>query len=205
MKSTSKDPFFTAYPIKGMVSFNFRPDAINDLESYAAGYHKAAKALAARMRRSQHPLHFDGFPLLFLYRHALELYLKAVIYLGTQLVFIRGGPEIDLDDLWKEHRLGVCVGLLKKVLSELAWIDGFKTRGIRSFRDFEKLVEKIGRIDAKSYAFRYPIDTKGHRALPERFSMNALGFAKSLDPVLDFLDTAIFGMNAEIGQSLDAP
>jgi hypothetical protein len=205
MKSTSKDPFFTEHPIKGLVSFNFQSNAINDLESYAAGYHEAARALAARMRRTQRPRHFDGFPVLFLYRHALELYLKVVIYLGTQLVSIRDGPEIDLVGLWKEHRLGACVGLLKKVLTELAWIDGFKARRIRSFRDFEKLIEKIDLIDAGSYAFRYPINTRGRRALPKGFSMNALGYARSLDPVLDFLHAAVFGMSAEIEQSLDAP
>ena len=146
----------------------------------------------------------DGFPVLFLYRHALELYLKAVIYLGTQLVFVKV-VQIGLDALWKEHRLKKCVRLLKNVLNDLDSIKGFKARGIRSFLDFEKLVEQIAPIDARSYAFRYPINTKGRRALPERFSMNALRFARSLDPALDALDTAIFAMDAEIEQSLNAP
>jgi hypothetical protein len=191
-------PFFKAYPIKGLVTFNFRREAINELESFAAGYHRAAKTLATKMRRSVHPLHYDGFPMLFLYRHALELYLKAVIYLGAQLIRVRGGPEIALDGLLKEHRLGYCLPPLEKVLKELDWLEGFKTRGIRNFQEFVKLVEKIDHIDAGSYSFRYPIDTKGRRALPDRFFMNALGFAKLLDPVLAFLDIVIFALNTEL-------
>jgi hypothetical protein len=207
-KRDANHPFFQPHPIQGWVTFKVHPDAVKDLESYAAGYHDAAKTLAAKMHRSRHPPHFSGFPVLFLYRHALELYLKAVVYLGTQLITMRGGQEIKVDGLLKEHSLQRLVPPLEKVLEGLGWLKEFRSRGIRSFRDFRKLVGRIDQFDSGSYAFRYPVNTKGHRALPEAFFMNALGFAKSLDPILELLDTAIFAMNAEVeqyGDSLQDP
>jgi hypothetical protein len=205
MKPIRHGSFSADYPIKGIVWFHLNPDPIEDLESYAQGYHQAAKTLAARMRRSRHPRHFDGFPVLFLYRHALELYLKAVICAGSRLLFVRDSAAVDLGDLLKNHGIVKCVAILKRVLIDLGWIDGFMTRGIRSFQELEKLAAKIDAIDAGSYAFRYPINTKGTRALPRGFTMNALAFSKALDPVLDFLDASIFAVDHEVGQFLDNP
>jgi len=191
-------PFYSAKPVRGLVNFNFRRDAVNDLHSYAEGYHSAAKALAKRMRRSVRPRHFDGLPVLFLYRHALELYLKAVIHRGNQFIAAQGGNAVKYDDLLKQHRLGELLPPFKAVIEGLDWLNGFSARGVRGFQACQKLICQIDRVDPESYSFRYPTDTKGRKTLPKNFCMNALGFAKSLDPFLSLLDTVMFALDTDL-------
>jgi hypothetical protein len=203
MKNTVGHPFYHIHPYRGLASFNFRPDAVADMESYAAGYHRAAKVLAARMRRAVKSLHYDGFPVLFLYRHALELYLKAAIHLGSELIMLRGGTEPNLKWLLDEHDLERCVSELKRILASLGWLKGFRQRGAPGFAAFENLVAEVSKLDAGSFAFRYPVNKRGRRIFPLSRSVNVLNFAKLLNPFLDLIDTGLFAMNAEIDQRLD--
>ncbi len=56
----------------GNVVFNFSHNAIEDLAHFAKGYHRAGKHLAEKLAASRGYADFDGYPILFLYRHALE-------------------------------------------------------------------------------------------------------------------------------------
>jgi hypothetical protein len=203
MKNTADHLFYHIHPYRGLASFNFRHDAVADLESYAAGYHRAAKVLAARMRRAVKSLHYDGFPVLFLYRHALELYLKAAVHLGSKLVMLRGDKEPNLEWLLNGHDLQRCVSELKRILTALGWLEGFRQRGAPGFAAFENLVAEVSKLDAGSFAFRYPVNTRGRRVFSRTRSVNVLNFAKMLNPFLDLLDTGLLAMNAEIDQRLD--
>jgi len=52
----------------------------NDLFLYARSFHKAARALVSSFQPVASPLaEFDASPVIFMYRHSLELHLKAIV------------------------------------------------------------------------------------------------------------------------------
>lgn len=85
----------------------------NRWEIYAIGYMRAADILVARVLESQHELDFLIYPIVFLYRHYLELRLKELIVAGREL--------LDLPpDLRQVHRLDVLWVSCRKILGSLA-------------------------------------------------------------------------------------
>src|SRR4051812_30151389 len=60
---------------------NWHNDAPGELRFYARSFHKAARTLIENweLDRGHAPSDWDACPVVFLYRHALELYLKSVL------------------------------------------------------------------------------------------------------------------------------
>jgi len=96
------------------VVFNFRHNAVGDLVAFAVGYRRAAGSLITRFAKHRYSPDYDGYPILYLYRHALELYLKAVVHRGTRLMRINAERPPDADKLFERHDLG---RLLTAILS----------------------------------------------------------------------------------------
>jgi hypothetical protein len=72
---------------------NRRNIPAGDLFLYARSYHKAAKALAGSLQLDINPFaEFDICPVVFMYRHAVELHLKAIV-LGEGGNFLATKPD----------------------------------------------------------------------------------------------------------------
>jgi hypothetical protein len=68
---------FLSEHFHGNVVFNFTVRPIRDLTAFALGYREAGQTLAAKMAAARGYADYDGYPILYLYRHALlELYLN---------------------------------------------------------------------------------------------------------------------------------
>ena len=114
---------------------------------YAAGFKHATEILIESVK-STYEINTVVFPILFLYRHYIELSLKEVIgygnYLDEQSKALRDGH--DLKSLWTEAR--ACIG--KHVCdvhkAELDYV--------------EKLILDIHMIDPTSQGSRYPVVKK---------------------------------------------
>ena len=78
--------FFKSQHPHGNIVFNFRGSAIDDLVEFGHGYHIAGKKLIEDLENKKSYADYDGYPILFLYRHALELYFKAIVYKGANLL-----------------------------------------------------------------------------------------------------------------------
>lgn len=189
---------------RGNVVFNFLGDPIDDLAAFARGYHDAGRLLAHEMASAQGYRDFDGYPILYIYRHALELYLKAVVYRGAQLVHLLDVGHIDTSKLFQSHRLSSLLPALTAVLESLDRKGDFETPRLQSYDELADLVRGVDEIDPDSFAFRYPI-TKGQGPAIERHTvLNAVAFAEHLDPVLDLLDGAVTGLDEEFDASAEA-
>lgn len=189
-------PFFNSSDPHGNVVFWSGSDAIGALSVYAHGYHEAGRALARRMRRSAGYADYHGYPMLFLYRHALELYLKAIVLRGAELAGLLSPdkPSVNLNGVLRCHRLSWFIPRLEAVFRGIGWEWETDVPGARSFEEFKELVEEIDRLDGDSYCFRYPVNTLGASNLPRDLIINVLKFARSMDPVLDLLDGGVVGI-----------
>jgi hypothetical protein len=189
--------FFEPLPTLGNVVFNFRGRAINDLRAFVAGYHEAGKALIDQMLSTAGYRDYEGYPILFLYRHGLELYLKAIVYRGAQLAGVISDKQFDTEKLWSRHELTPLLPHVESIFKCLGWEWDFEVSGLKSFDDFATLIKAIEGLDPRSYCFRYPVNTKGEAALPKHFIVNVISFGRKMDPVLELLDAAVTGLEEE--------
>ena len=92
------------------------------------------------------------YPIIFNYRHYLELSLKTLIALY--------GPIVGVLENWKTHDLVVLWKTFKQVLAGYGDEDTDGTDPV-----VEIILAEFAKIDPRSYAWRYPVDTSG-RAIP---------------------------------------
>ena len=174
---------FKGTSFHGNVVLNFRRSPRTEFAVYAHAYQEAAHRLTTELASRRGYRDVDACPIAFLYRHALELYLKSVIYWGNSLLRINKKTVVmNQKDLFRTHSLQKLM-LAAKPIFRLS-------RELKSFRQFERLVCHLEKIDPGSYSFRYPIDRKGSAALPGHFCFNAIAFAEKIDAALKLLDGA---------------
>lgn len=140
---------------------------------------------------------YEAYPVVFLYRHALELSLKHIIYGGVQLAAFRRMDAIS-EQLKNNHDL---VGLSRtagKVLSLLFSNDEMLGRLNATVASICKDWEQI---DPRSDAYRYPIDTKGRPSTKKHQVVNLRALATRMAAVLEELDTVHFGLDIETYQA----
>src|SRR5690606_9966443 len=87
--------------------------------------------------------------------------------------------------IWKEHSLVKLVNICIPVLSESN--QHALTKGGELRRKVTDLAESIDKLDSGSYAFRYPVTSKGEPSLPNNFFTNIFRFSEEFEGVFDDL------------------
>jgi hypothetical protein len=159
---------------------------------FAAGYRSAAEHLTESLLTRPNFAGFQAYPVVFLYCHALELSLKHAIYKAAEFAGFTGYSEIE-DRLHNSHKLRPLADALERSLKLLFPRDAFLQDLMRRVRSTAR---DLAYIDEGSYAFRYPIDTKGQPAA-QSSSINLRAFAQHMSTLLEDIDTLNFGLNAE--------
>jgi len=144
------------------------------LFSYAEVYLDAAECLALMENREYREGDWNIFamPLLFLFRHYLELGLKACIYMKKEIEVYKAVLQSDTsreellraqetmgEKLKCTHDLSKLVEDLKKCFSDRK---GLFSEGVQNY------LKHLSNYDKKSDVFRYPFDTKGNWLLPDQ-------------------------------------
>jgi len=75
------------------VSLNFQGQPHDAFDLYADAYHRAGETLFETNFERQRQNDLDILPIAFLYRHAAELYLKAIVRKGNTLLALHGHPQ----------------------------------------------------------------------------------------------------------------
>jgi hypothetical protein len=131
----------------------------------------------------------------FLYRHALELYIKQIIITGNNILCLSGKKLIDIKDKdFGSHKLSYFVPAIKVIFDAAGWKWRLDIKGISNEKEFQKFLEDFEQNDPQSFAFRYPTTKKGDAALPKHFVFNIIRFSEKLDPIFDLLDGAVTGL-----------
>lgn len=196
------DPgLFESKDIHGNVVFNFTGRPIEDLAAFADGYHKAGRHPAAHLASSVY-CDYEGYPILFLYRHALELYLKAIVYQGALLVGVISEKRIDAPRLFRWHELDKLLRPLESIFKALDW--DFEGTDLTSFEDFAQVIKTIQGVDPSSYVFRYPVTREGEAYFPQGFIVNVVSFARRMDGILEFLSDAANGIPEQLRADAEA-
>jgi hypothetical protein len=160
-----------------LINWTGRP--LEDLLTYAHTYQSAACRLVHAHRELQlNSLSHHVLPILFLYRHSLELYLKAIVYHAAEVSIARTEMTIALPRLWREHSL---VKLHRMAIPVLhANLDSELLSS-----QLAKAAAAIDAFDAGSYAFRYPVTATGNSSLPTAFLVNMFFYSDEMELLLD--------------------
>lgn len=151
----------------------------------AEAYYHAAKTLTRSLRRGRWGgMRRDGgiIPILFLWRHHLEISLKIII---TDIADYKDAacPAIesthDLIHLW---------GLAKKGLEEFVLDDA-------EMKAIERAVKSFSEFDPNSQAFRYPRSKGGQRAAPGLHLVETRGLDRAMTRVAKALEIARYGFD----------
>jgi hypothetical protein len=164
-----------------------------DLFLYARSFHTAAKKLAEAPKFDSGP--FSDLaaccPVVFLYRHALELHLKAMA-LGEGGNFLATKP--DPLSIYKTHSVTWLGQFVCQIVTALKWEKEFRCAGIDNLEDFKAVVEGLNAVDPGQYVFRIPGQTEAKGAFDVR------GFPTMMDALLELLDSTADALAAEWDQ-----
>jgi hypothetical protein len=159
----------------------------NDLFLYAQSFHKAAKSLAASLQPDADPLtEFDLSPVVFMYRHALKLHLKAIV-LGEGGNFLATKP--DTLSIHKTHSVSWLAQFVCQIVTALKWQKEFRCEGIDTLSEFKAVVEQLSAVDPGSCVFRLPVSTELQDAVPGGGKSSIREFARRMDALLELLDS----------------
>lgn len=142
------------------------------LDSYAMGYFKAAQRLAESLVENWYDIDLVVYPLVFAYRHGLELALKDLV---------RSLPE-----LWDES---ASVRYTHRLLDNWATVRSYLERRKEFDPDgtlipmVDKVIKDMVEIDETGEAFRFPEARSGSRFLQDISLINVEVFATTLGAV----------------------
>lgn len=188
----------------GNIVLNFQHAANGEFGFYARAFHKAGQALSEQIFSRNHYNDSDGCPTIFLYRHALELYLKAIVLHGETILSINGKTPLASRGILQRHTLHPFFPLLKRTFDAVGWTWDLDIEGLKTFEDIEELLRDFDTVDADSYTFRYPVDTRGNPSVPHRFMLHMPTFWKRMDVLLESLEGAVTGQEVTKDNMLDA-
>ncbi|AFU46618.1 MAG: hypothetical protein ACRBC3_06080 [Burkholderiaceae bacterium] len=171
----------------GNALLNWSNHAASDVVSYAVSYRNAAHGLIAGYeRRDVGDIDYGACPVIFLFRHAIELYLKGMVYRLARLSVDDQELRQVLPRLWREHSLMKLLGMAQPVLAAMRDRLPLALRAIDE--DELQFLSDLDRVDPGSYSFRYPVASTGGSALQGLFMTNIFVFAQMADRTLDSLN-----------------
>lgn len=181
----------------GNVVLNFLQCADQEFAFYAKAFHRSGKRLAEYMFSLPSYNDLDACPIIFVYRHSLELYLKAIARIGQDILKLKSSSLEISDKELMGHKLSNFLPLVEKVFSEVGWQWELEEEGIQSLKEVGLLLNDFDLIDSGSYTFRYPLDTKGQPSVPHNFKFNVPNFCSKMDSLLDSFEATALGLTHE--------
>ncbi len=145
---------------------------------YEEGYRRAAELLIKHIAETSHDQDTLVYPIIFLFRHAIELRLKSILQNLNKLGERKHGVPThhDLSKLWAE-----CKPPLLKLTSstDQLWLNAV-----------DDLLEQMMKVDPASDAFRYKTKKDGSKNAEGISHINLGQFYDTVNPIAEWLGSA---------------
>ena len=183
--------FYNATSDASNFVISFRPDLEQDFGAFAKGYALAASNLAEKLLEKSHFPDYEAYPVVFLYRHAFELYLKGFYYRAKRISFFKKSQSVEHQGKI-DHSLVPFAETFQKICAALFSHDNellqLADKIIRFANEFEE-------IDLDSFSYRYPMGKKGNKITAHHQIVNLFSFHQSMQELLDELEIIDFGLD----------
>lgn len=146
--------------------------------AYTIGYREAADILLKHVLDDPRCQDLLILPMLFLYRHFVEIRLKYIITMGRKRIDVTAGIPIghNLTELWDDARA---------VITDL-----YPNEDAEVLDSVGHCINQLANVDPDSTAFRYPTNTKGNPSLPQLTRIDVPNFAEKMTGLANLLDGA---------------
>lgn len=182
------------------VVLNFRPyRSPFEFAGFADAFRDDAARLAKALAETQGYSDLRALSIVFLYRHAAELYLKAIVILDRCIESLSKEEGFTLADIFESHGLSrLLVGLETAFArAEWDWPPVIEIEG--EAMSVVDVVEELNEVDARSIAFRYPVDKNLKASLEYNFRFDIEHFAEAME----VLCGTLAGICLELDRRLD--
>ena len=151
----------------------------NNLSVYSEGYKRAADIIIDSLEDYYFEINFLFHPVLYLYRHHIELTLKSIIgYANILEECDNSFPRThDLSILWMKARDKI------KIIGDEIQEDDLKA--------VDDLIAQFADFDPLSTTFRYPIDSKGEPSIKNHIILNLSHFKSVIEKLSAFLECVV--------------
>jgi hypothetical protein len=155
--------------------------------AYKAGFRRAALQLTERM--CEQPVDQDSvvYPIVYLYRHHIELMLKDIFRLATDLleISISGNQEKHLG----RHDLAKLWGMIRPMLDPVCTLAGADSLPSADLDGIDAYMRQLNVHDPKGESFRYARSHDKTRTLAaDLVHINIRSFAIHMEKLADYLD-----------------
>lgn len=158
-----------------------------DITAYTEGYRRGAEQLVQHVVEHQRDRDFLVYPIIFLYRHHLELALKRIIRRSPRLLN-RELTDSETSHL-KKHRLDLLWGDLKPMFTEIYEAVGWGKPDAADVEGADDYIRQLSRLDPYSLSFRYAHSNEGKSLLPEDLThINLRHFAEMMSRLVSYID-----------------
>jgi hypothetical protein len=168
----------------------------HEFELLGEEFHELAKARVATLRETRprayhwHSIgsNYAAVPVVYNYRHALELYLKGMLMAAEPaLTYAQGEPGINAGVFSRGHSFTKLFPEIERAFKALNVEFDFGIDGLRTRKEFRAFLEEVDHLE-----IRYPIDTKRQPATGDKFmQFNLFEFAEKMDAILGTLNAYI--------------
>jgi hypothetical protein len=160
----------------GNVVLNFRGLAESEFCSYGDAFWRAAQSLVENWQDHRCYWDTDACPVIYTYRHTIELFLKHINFTGAKCLTALG-KELPRKHKTNIHEISKLFEDAKNILIKLeAWeLDEVYEQQLLS------RIDEMVRLDDNSYTFRYPTKKNGDATLSSHFKLNIFEFAQQAD------------------------
>lgn len=150
---------------------------------YVYGYKKAADILVEYIKHTQRDQDYLVYPIVFLYRHHLEIIIKKLINDGNRLLDIH-------EKVPQHHKINHLWDNCKKIVKEV-WPDGSPD----DLDAVEQCLNQFNKIDQTSIGFRYPTDKRGNPTIPGIKHINLRNLAEVMEKISSFFESVDAGIS----------
>ena len=157
--------------------------------AYIEGYLRAGRTIARHVVETGRSQDLLVYPMVFLYRHHVELVLKWILVRAVFLLDLESHGDLEahfgthgLGQLWQDLR-----PMLPRIYAQAGWdgVDTDELEGVESY------IQQLQQLDATSISFRYARTRKGGPSLPDGLRrINVRHFAETMERLVAFLDAA---------------
>jgi hypothetical protein len=159
------------------------------------GYLRGAQILVQNVREEERDQDFLVYPIIFLYRHHIELLLKEVIKRAPYLID-RELSEVEKRHL-ENHRLDLLWNDFKPLMGAIEKVADWPELPAQDIEGIDDYIRQISEVDPYSYSLRYAHSKKGDPSLPEHLThINVRNFGELMDRLAEYLSGIDAGMGA---------
>ena len=172
---------------------SFTSDPKQDFGVFAKGYTLAASTLAEQLLKKPHFADYKAYPVVFLYRHAFELYLKSFYYQAMLISFFKNSQPVDCQGAYRHELIPLAITfqkICKFIFPEDIELLQLATKVLHFAKEFNE-------IDKISYSYRYPIDTKGNASTKHHQCANLRATHQAMKQLLNEFNSVDFMFDAE--------